>query len=998
MNVSELASLKKFNSKPIITLIVLAAFLFFSSSLAFSQCNLIITDPAPVCSPATIDLTDPSITAGSSMGMLFSFWKDSAATRTVNNPSRIYSSGSFYIKGTLDSCSVIKGVTVTIYPLPNLVVHDPGPICSQKIVDLTAPAITEGSQENILLSYWLDQNATIKVGDPTKVANPGTYYIKAVSPEGCSRISLVRVTFIEGTGLVLYTPKSEIVVGCDWRIPVPNPDEIVRCSPCDGTIDVKFRNDSVVENSWGKTIFRTYEATDACGNHATCTQSIMVDVACSICVFPDQPNIELSECSYDNLNLSPEFLSWIGNIGISYSNCVYFQDVAYTIYILGDHLIEGKEYIDVLFYTTDPCSHHCEALGQVILSNSANPNFADRTISENQSNTNFYKPEDYRLEPAGINDISRPTSNHETRYYSINNSNNSINLLWAKSYNLDMGTLGYDDKNNRVHISGRGIAPNRDISILCLDSKGEELWEKSFQNITGWGYPQSIDLDKEGNIFYSGSFGGTFDFDPNPGECLLSENHGNNGYIVKLKPSGEFLLATLIHDNLGYSLNRYGSQTMQFSEYHFYSMKADDNGNTYSTGTFQGVIDFDAETGINLLISDSLWNEEIQGYIRPELPLYDAVTEKKDTSGKFVWARKMGGNNQDRGRSIDVDKNGNVYTLGYFEGTANFDNTGDNPDLMTSVGDYDVYLLKQNSSGYYQWSKQWDVGGINGNRSLAVDSDGNILITGWFSDEVDIDPGSDSEWIQSSGKMDVFVLKLNPTGELIWYYTFGGKEDDLGYAIDVNSRNEVYVAGCFSNSVDFDSGTSEFNLFSGSQDIFILKIEANGEFAWATQFGGSGLQPFPANPGVPRTYWTQDISISADNYGNLYLMAPYTGTIDVDPGPKEYLLSSIGTRNLFVLKIGENSSFLEEKSDIQPFFQVLPTTTSGIFKMEFLSEPGEVHVSVIDVSGKEYLQEVITNHNEMINRAIDLSYCSPGIYFLKLTSATGTFFKKLVVD
>ena len=167
--------------------------------------NLVIANPQPVCSPATVDLTDPAITTGSTPGLVFSYWTDPGATNPMNTPT-VAGNGTYYIKGTdpVTGCYDIKGVIVTVNSSPTLVITNPAPVCAPATVDLTQPAITAGSSSDIILKeYYLDSIATIVYTTPT-TAEGNTYYIKGINAAGCFDIKPVVVLVYSSLGIPVF--------------------------------------------------------------------------------------------------------------------------------------------------------------------------------------------------------------------------------------------------------------------------------------------------------------------------------------------------------------------------------------------------------------------------------------------------------------------------------------------------------------------------------------------------------------------------------------------------------------------------------------------------------------------------------------------------------------------------------------------------------------------------------------------------------------------------
>jgi gliding motility-associated-like protein len=165
--------------------------------------NLIVNAPLAVCFPATVDLTVSAVTTGSDSGLDYTYWTDITATTSLLTPSAVTTDGIYYIKATnpITGCYDTKAVKVTINPLPKLITNNPSAVCSPETIDLTAPAVTTGSDIGLTYTYWNDVAATSALATPSAVAIAGTYYIKGTNPiTGCStEIKSVNVTIIPET-------------------------------------------------------------------------------------------------------------------------------------------------------------------------------------------------------------------------------------------------------------------------------------------------------------------------------------------------------------------------------------------------------------------------------------------------------------------------------------------------------------------------------------------------------------------------------------------------------------------------------------------------------------------------------------------------------------------------------------------------------------------------------------------------------------------------------
>ncbi len=265
----------------------------------------------------------------------------------------------------------------------------------------------------------------------------------------------------------------------------------------------------------------------------------------------------------------------------------------------------------------------------------------------------------------------------------------------------------------------------------------------------------------------------------------------------------------------------------------------------------------------------------------------------------FTWAKNMGGTSLDNALSIAVDASGNVYTVGYFQGTADFD-PGVGVSNLTSFGGTDIFISKLNSTGNFVWAKQ--IGGASSDvgRNIKVDASGNVYTTGQFNGSVDFNPGAGTFSLTSFGASDIFVSKLDASGNFVWAKQMGGSTNDYGQGIALDASSNIYTAGAFEGTADFDPNAGVSNLTStGSFDIFVSKLDVNGNFVWAKSMG-STIDDFAS-------------CITLDASGNVYTSGYFKSTVDFDPSAGTYTLTSTFARDIFISKLDNLGNFVWTK-------------------------------------------------------------------------------------
>lgn len=405
-----------------------------------------------------------------------------------------------------------------------------------------------------------------------------------------------------------------------------------------------------------------------------------------------------------------------------------------------------------------------------------------------------------------------------------------------------------------------------DIFISKLNLAGAHQWVYGCRknNGTGHGGGNEVCTDAAGNVYVTGYFGGTVNFQSTFSltPYLLTSFGSSDVFVLKIDPNGNFVWAR----QLGGMATDEGL-----------SIAVDAAGNVYTTGHFSGTADFDPGSGTYTLSSAGGT---------------DLFISKLNSSGNFVWAKRIGGLGMERGTSLAVDASQNLAVGGFFNHWVDFDPGTAVMTLSATTSWDDAFFMKVDSSGNFLWAKQ--IGGSLQDRvhAMALDASGNIYVTGGFWGLTDFDPSASTYTLNTFGSTDIFVSKYNSSGTFIWASQLAGTGGDEAYDIAVNSSGEVYTTGAFSSACDFDPGAGTFTLQSNVQDLFVSRLDASGAFVSAQRFGAGGYELGRA--------------IAVDPFDDVIFSGiwPYGTGLDLDPGPGTYSLAPLGD-DAWVVKLSD---------------------------------------------------------------------------------------------
>lgn len=336
---------------------------------------------------------------------------------------------------------------------------------------------------------------------------------------------------------------------------------------------------------------------------------------------------------------------------------------------------------------------------------------------------------------------------------------------------------------------------NGEAFITKLDAAGNFVWAKILEgNNAGI---SEIKVDQSGNVYATGFFQFTIDFDPGAGAYPLTSAGWQDIFILKLDVNGSFVWVAAM-----------GAEAYDIA----YAVKVNAAGEIFCTGTFAGTVDFDPGAGV--------YNLSTQG-----ITSFNTFILKLNSDGSFAWVKQIEGNDTNIGRSITIDNANSIIVAGSINGSVDLD-PGPGTSYFSAAGGSDIYILKLNFNGDFTWGRQ--IGGIgsDGAGSIVCDQAGSIYLTGHFSQSVDFDPGSGIMVIASWSGSDVYILKLDPSGNFNWVrQLIGNGNFDAGIGLHMDAAYNIYVTGIFEGLTDFDPGPGVYNVpVNGQRDGFLIKL------------------------------------------------------------------------------------------------------------------------------------------------------------------------------
>jgi hypothetical protein len=536
-----------------------------------------------------------------------------------------------------------------------------------------------------------------------------------------------------------------------------------------------------------------------------------------------------------------------------------------------------------------------------------------------------------------------------------------IGHIWSRSFGDHEWQFAYDvdvDHNGNVAVTGSffsSIKPGwvtltsaggQDIYLVAYREHGSHIFSKRFGDASDGQFGIGVEYDHDGNLVLVGSFLGTVDF----GGGLLTSAGAQDMFVAKFDAIGNHIWSKRFGDAGDHQAAN--------------GVAIDQNNDIVITGHFESAVDFG---GGPLTSAGS----------------FDVFALKLGSDGSHVWSKRFGDSGTQDGFRVEVDSNGNPVMTGYFFSTIDFGG-----GVLPSAGDDDVFVAKLNAAdGTHVWSRRF--GGVGEQRpvGVAVDSEHNVILAGYFHSSIDFGGGT----MTPAGYGDIFLAKLDSAGMHVWSRSFGNESDyERVWCIAADSHDNILIAGELWQSVDFGGGPLTTY---GWLDVFAASFRPDAAHIWSDHCGDN------ADLQCAR-------GIASDNSGNTVIAGYFLGTVDFGGGPLDSddgilpNLTDVFVANLGPTLVGSKTS----PPPRRPMLEVFPNPFNPNVQIAFeLPAASRARLDVYDARGRP-VRNLYNGHAARDRLVVTWNGCdetgvpsASGVYFVRLETEGIVTSRKIVL-
>jgi hypothetical protein len=440
-----------------------------------------------------------------------------------------------------------------------------------------------------------------------------------------------------------------------------------------------------------------------------------------------------------------------------------------------------------------------------------------------------------------------------------------INIQYARiltgSGSKEIKSIGTDDAGN-IYVFGDFTGTvdfDPAAAVQNLTSAGSsDLFFAKYNSLGVYRFAKAIggrnmeiasamEVDGAGNIYLAGTFMDAPDFDPGVEAQNLVSLGGREIFFAKYSTTGTYIFANSIGGRADQNVT---------------ALKVDAAGNIFLTGNFSGSTDFNSGTDTTFIYGES----------QPA-----CFIAKYNSSGGYVFAKCFRAGVRTI-KKVLQDAAGNLVLTGEFIGPASFETSSTALRETSPVFDdvnADIFIAKYNSSGNLNMAKAITGNSLKFVKDMTLDMQGNILVTGFLTGTADFNPSERTQNLEAQGT-DIFFAKYSPSIEYLFARRIGNAGFDKADAIATDQASNIYIAGNFSGTVDFDPDVNTANITAaGNSDGFIARYDASGNYIFSRNIGGAGDEIATL--------------LKVDSRRNIHMAGSFLGSTDLAPCAADFI-------------------------------------------------------------------------------------------------------------
>ena len=515
-------------------------------------------------------------------------------------------------------------------------------------------------------------------------------------------------------------------------------------------------------------------------------------------------------------------------------------------------------------------------------------------------------------------------------------------------YGVELGRDIVTDSEGNIYVAGefaesilfdgKKLISNgdKDVFLVKLNPLGKVLWMTNFGGTKG-DWCGGICLDENSNIFLTGTFRGKITL----GDSIFNSNSWYDIFLTKINTNGQSVWSKAFIGDGGNSTN---------------AITRDNDGHLYITGYYQEKLNFE--------------NYQLQGPTARS----DLFVLKLNSDGKVIWAKSTKSNANNYGNSIVSDDDGHLYLTGFMWDSVYFDS-----HLListNSLGLAQAYITKMDaSSGDFIWAIGGGGDGWSEGTSIAFDNNGDVVLSGWYRNDLYFDNDSVTNGGNNDGPDDIFIGKFDNLGRLKWLKTTICNLYSNSNDLTINSNNDIFLTGYFRGQIII-GGLVFWSTVPSFYDIYVLKLDKDGLLKWFKSFGGDS----PMN----------DIGYGINIFNSsIFLTGFYSSNSWFD----YKLLNCNGASDIFVLKLSDTLKIISE--DKTEDFLIYPNPCSNSFFIKMNNANLSYQFKLFDIAGREM---PIKSLIQLQLSEIDITNLPGGVYFLNIHDLNNkSFIKRKII-